>query len=58
MDLARTGDEVEVITNQTPFYGESGGQVGDQGYIFNSDCKIKIDDTQKNGRFVCSLWKN
>ncbi len=44
---ASTGDEVEIITNQTPFYGESGGQVGDQGYIFSSDCKIKINDTQK-----------
>ncbi len=47
VDSASTGDEVEVITNQTPFYGESGGQVGDQGFIFNSDCKIKINDTQK-----------
>ena len=47
VDTASNGDEIEVITNQTPFYGESGGQVGDQGYIFNSDCKIKIDDTQK-----------
>ncbi len=47
VDSAGTGDEVEVITNQTPFYGESGGQVGDQGYIFNSDCKIEINDTQK-----------
>jgi len=47
VDKASAGDEVEVITNQTPFYGESGGQVGDQGYIFNSDCKIKIEDTQK-----------
>ena len=47
VNSASTGDEVEVITNQTPFYGESGGQVGDQGYIFNSDCKIKINDTQK-----------
>ncbi len=47
VDSANTGDEVEVITNQTPFYGESGGQVGDQGYIFNSGCKIKINDTQK-----------
>ena len=47
VNSASSGDEVEVITNQTPFYGESGGQVGDQGYIFNSDCKIKIDDTQK-----------
>ncbi len=47
VESASTGDEVEVITNQTPFYGESGGQVGDQGYIFNSDCKIEINDTQK-----------
>ena len=47
VDSASTGDEVEVITNQTPFYGESGGQVGDQGYIFNSNCKIEINDTQK-----------
>ncbi len=47
VDSASTGDEIEVITNQTPFYGESGGQVGDQGFIFNSDCKIKVNDTQK-----------
>ena len=47
VDSASTGDEVEIITNQTPFYGESGGQVGDQGYIFTSDCKIKVNDTQK-----------
>ncbi len=47
VDKADTGDEIEVITNQTPFYGESGGQVGDQGYIFSSDSKIKVNDTQK-----------
>ncbi len=47
VDSAGIGDKVEIITNQTPFYGESGGQVGDQGYIFNSNCKIKINDTQK-----------
>jgi alanyl-tRNA synthetase len=47
VDSASTGDEIEVITNQTPFYGESGGQVGDQGIIFRSKCKIKVNDTQK-----------
>ena len=47
IDSASTGDAIELITNQTPFYGESGGQVGDQGYIFNSDCVIKVNDTQK-----------
>ena len=47
VDRADVGSNVEIITNQTPFYGESGGQVGDQGTIFNSDCKINIIDTQK-----------
>ena len=47
VENAKEGDEVEVITNQTPFYGESGGQVGDQGIISNSKCKINIQDTQK-----------
>jgi alanyl-tRNA synthetase len=47
VETAQTGDEVEIITNQTPFYGESGGQVGDQGLIQTSNCKININDTQK-----------
>jgi alanyl-tRNA synthetase len=47
VETAKTGDEVEIITNQTPFYGESGGQVGDQGLIQTINCKINIKDTQK-----------
>ena len=47
VDTASYGDEIEVITNQTPFYGESGGQVGDKGYIFSSDFKLRVNDTQK-----------
>ena len=47
VNSASIGDEIQVITNQTPFYGESGGQVGDQGHIFSPDCKIKVNDTQK-----------
>ena len=47
VETAETGDEIEIITNQTPFYGESGGQVGDQGLIQTTVCKIKINDTQK-----------
>ncbi len=47
VDSAGAGSNIEIITNQTPFYGESGGQVGDQGIIFNSGCKIIIADTQK-----------
>jgi alanyl-tRNA synthetase len=47
VETAKTGDKVEIITNQTPFYGESGGQVGDKGLIQTTDCKIHINDTQK-----------
>ncbi|WP_424813864.1 alanine--tRNA ligase [Roseococcus sp. YIM B11640] len=41
------GRDVAVILNQTPFYGESGGQVGDAGVIRVGDAVIRIRDTQK-----------
>ena len=47
IEEAKEGDEVELITNQTPFYAESGGQVGDQGVIKTSTGKINVLDTQK-----------
>jgi len=47
VDNAKTGDDVEIVTNQTPFYAESGGQVGDQGIIYSNNLKVAIIDTQK-----------
>ena len=47
VDHAEIDDEVEIVTNQTPFYAESGGQLGDQGVIYSKDCKVIITDTQK-----------
>ena len=47
-ESARAGDEVVLITNQTPFYGESGGQMGDAGRITGDDgLAIDISDTAK-----------
>ena len=43
----KTNDEGMIIVNQTPFYGESGGQVGDIGEIVTSDFKFKVSDVQK-----------
>ncbi|MCW1430050.1 alanine--tRNA ligase [Novosphingobium sp. JCM 18896] len=45
---ASAGDEVVVLTNQTPFYGESGGQTGDAGTIStNEGLKLTVSDTAK-----------
>ena len=45
---AKKGDEIALMLNQTPFYAESGGQVGDTGLLSDEDgLKIEINDTQK-----------
>ncbi len=36
------GDEVEVITDRTPFYGEAGGQVGDQGWLIRNGSRLEV----------------
>ena len=47
-DSAKVGDRVEIIVNQTPFYAESGGQVGDTGTITtDAGAVIVIDDAKK-----------
>lgn len=46
-DQASAGDEVLVLTNQTPFYAESGGQAGDHGRLFNDSVELTVSDTQK-----------
>jgi len=48
VDSAREGDKVSVVTNQTPFYGESGGQIGDTGTISGDNgLKLVVEDTSK-----------
>ena len=45
---AEAGKRVSILVNQTPFYGESGGQVGDSGVFFaGSGVEVGIEDTQK-----------
>ncbi|MCM2525395.1 alanine--tRNA ligase [Stenotrophomonas maltophilia] len=44
---ADAGDSVIVITNQTPFYAESGGQVGDTGVLAGNGVRLVVEDTQK-----------
>ena len=44
---ANAGEAVEILTNQTPFYGESGGQAGDSGHMQSAKAKGQVTDTQK-----------
>ncbi|TIX83030.1 MAG: alanine--tRNA ligase, partial [Mesorhizobium sp.] len=49
VESAVAGDSVGVVVNQTPFYGESGGQMGDTGTISGEGLAIEVTDTQKKG---------
>jgi len=49
VDSASAGDEVQIVFNQTPFYGESGGQMGDTGTIAGDNAKLSVSDTHKKG---------
>ena len=47
LDEIEAGDEALVLLDSTPFYGESGGQVGDRGVLKNNAASFEVDDTQK-----------
>ena len=47
VDELNEGDEGAVVIDFTPFYAESGGQVGDVGYIFAGENRFEVHDTQK-----------
>ncbi|MCK8781066.1 alanine--tRNA ligase [Rhizobium sp. NTR19] len=49
VETAAAGEQVQVVVNQTPFYGESGGQMGDTGVISADGAKLTVSDTQKKG---------
>ncbi|MBX3624702.1 MAG: alanine--tRNA ligase [Rhizobacter sp.] len=47
VEVARAGDDVVIVLDHTPFYAESGGQVGDAGEFRNATTRVVIDDTLK-----------
>ncbi len=52
VECLNSGDEGMVVLSQTPFYAESGGQVGDSGLLRGDGACFKVVDTQKQGRGV------
>jgi alanyl-tRNA synthetase len=57
VDSASAGAEVQVILDQTPFYAESGGQIGDRGYLSGDDLLIRIEDVQKESAMFVHFGK-
>lgn len=55
VDSCSEGEDVVVLIENTPFYAESGGQVGDKGTITNGDNVLRVIDTKKTlgGQFIC-----
>jgi alanyl-tRNA synthetase len=47
VDTLKTGESGSIVLNQTPFYAESGGQVGDTGALTGDGIKFRVTDTQK-----------
>ncbi|MGA8896947.1 MAG: alanine--tRNA ligase [Planktothrix agardhii] len=47
VETAEAGIEIQVILNKTPFYAESGGQIGDRGYLSYRDTVIRVEDVKK-----------
>ncbi|PKA71941.1 alanyl-tRNA synthetase [Pseudomonas baetica] len=49
VDVLNEGEEAVIVLNQTPFYAESGGQIGDCGYLQASNARFDVRDTTKTG---------
>ncbi len=51
VESAEAGTQVQVILDQTPFYAESGGQVGDRGYLSGDSVLMRVEDVKKESAF-------
>jgi alanyl-tRNA synthetase len=58
VEVASEGARVEVVVDETPFYAESGGQVGDRGVIESAGARVEVSDTQRpSGALVVHLGR-
>ena len=56
-EAAQSGAEVQIALNQTPFYAESGGQIGDTGLITTETGKVQVTDTRKTAGVFAHIGK-
>ena len=52
VESANAGDEAIIILDKTPFYGESGGQIGDKGILTSANAEFTVLDSQKYGKSI------
>ncbi|MBC6475498.1 MAG: alanine--tRNA ligase [Hormoscilla sp. GM102CHS1] len=57
VEKARAGEEVQVLLSETPFYAESGGQIGDRGYLSGDEVLVSISDVQKESHFFVHVGR-
>ena len=57
VNYTHSNDNLIIVLKETPFYAESGGQIGDTGIIKNNDFSAQVNDTQRNGDFILHLCK-
>lgn len=57
VDVINAGQEAVVVLDQTPFYAESGGQVGDKGELKGANFSFAVEDTQKYGQAIGHIGK-
>ncbi|VEP15733.1 Alanine--tRNA ligase [Hyella patelloides LEGE 07179] len=57
VETAEVGTEIQLILDSTPFYAESGGQIGDKGYLSGDNLLIRITDVQKESGFFVHYGK-
>ncbi len=57
VEQAEAGAEIQLICDQTPFYAESGGQIGDRGYFSGENLVVRITDVQKESGFFVHYGK-
>ncbi|MFM6496384.1 MAG: alanine--tRNA ligase-related protein, partial [Dolichospermum sp.] len=56
-ETAEAGTEIQIVLDKTPFYAESGGQIGDKGYISGDGVLIRIEDVKKESDFFIHFGK-
>ncbi len=54
---AEAGQEVQIVLDQTPFYAESGGQIGDRGYLSGESVVVRIVDVKKDSDFFVHVGR-